>query len=176
MTPTLVDILSERDRRSALRAERLHALSAGGKPCVLVQLSPVAPSGLRDKPEIDAIFVQGARHFESAADAMGWNPVRIDSAVTSLGPWRLWALHSSAASPARVKYLCVGLEEHLPAGRLLDFDVETRDGPIGREAFGFAERTCLVCGGSAAVCSGRRVHDDDSVNQAFMRLFESIPE
>jgi phosphoribosyl-dephospho-CoA transferase len=74
-----------------------------------------------------------------------------------------------------VKYLCVGLEEAMPAGRLLDFDVEGRDGPADRESFGLPARSCLVCGAPASVCSGRRVHDDAAVNRAFLRLFELIP-
>ena len=97
MRPPLEEILSERDRRSALRGDWLRKLGDGGISFVLVQLSPVAPAGLRDRPEIGEIFARGERSFESAAEAMGWNPLRLDSERTVLGPWTLFS--SPTAGP-----------------------------------------------------------------------------
>ncbi len=194
--PTLDEVLAERERRTAVRRDVLarvpaprQAVGLSSDEClrgatdtsagVLVQLSPVAPASLRSTPDFLAIFAEGERRFEIAVAAMGWNPVRVASARTVLGPWTLWLLRSSAARPERVKYLCVTLEEELPFGRLWDFDVEGPSGTIGRAALDLADRTCVVCGGSAAVCSGRRVHPADEVAGAFLGILRRagfVPE
>ncbi len=169
----LGDVLAERDRRAAVRRGVFTRREGTVDPVALVQLAPVAPAVLRDDPAIAALCARGARRFEDASRAQGWEIRAIDCRATALGRWYLWSVASSAATPERIKYLCVGLEDEGPPGRFWDFDVEGPAGPVGRADLGIEPRACVVCGGIAAVCSGRRSHAMEQVLRAFRRLADS---
>lgn len=57
------------------------------------------------------------------------------------------------------KALAMGVEKDHPRGALADIDVTDREGrTVGRADLGLPPRTCLVCGGPAAVCAAGAVH------------------
>lgn len=71
----------------------------------------------------------------------------------------------SVNAPARqIKEALCLLEESSSLGRLFDIDVLDVDGrKISRTDLGLPERTCLICGNPAAVCSRSRAHSVDAL-------------
>ena len=70
-----------------------------------------------------------------------------------------------------VKRFCVGQEETLPQGRLLDLDVTARGGtPVGRAELGLPPRKCFLCGRPAAECVSAARHAPEEVAAFVERL------
>ena len=57
----------------------------------------------------------------------------------------------------------VEIEDSHPLGRLMDIDVITPDGPLGRHELGLGPRPCLICGKPARVCMRARTHTQEQL-------------
>jgi len=154
--------LAERDRRTR-ETERL--LASGRRS--VVRLSARMPASLRERGLADEPVRNGGLAFEALCRAQGLDLRPAGSGAGALGPWRLWVSGEAALD---LKRAAVSVEEASWLGRLLDLDVMTREGPVGRSSLGLAPRPCVICGTPAAVCSGRAVHPSGAVEAAFFAL------
>ena len=157
---TLVErALAERDRREA---ETEAALDAGA--AAVIRLSARMPAGMRCCGLADNPIERGAVIFESECRGRGLSFSPLGSGNGPLGPWRLWA---SSAEAAEVKHAAIFVEEGSWLGQLLDLDVSSTEGRLGRAELLLPPRRCVVCGGIAAVCSGRATHAPKAVETAY---------
>ena len=82
-----------------------------------------------------------------------------------------------AEAPARLKRRCIDLEEGVAWGRVMDLDVLTPAGSVGRERLGFPPRLCPVCGEIAKSCARERRHGLAELREVMRRLLaESLQE
>lgn len=155
----LAAALAERDRRAAETA----SLIAGGAAAV-IRLSARLPAALRERGLAEAPVERGSVAFETACRERGIAIEPAGSGRGALGPWRLWV---SGAEAASLKRAALAVEEGSWLGRLLDLDVASDEGPVGRAALGLPPRPCAVCDGPAAVCAGRAAHAPSELAAAF---------
>lgn len=82
-----------------------------------------------------------------------------------------WQAAFSAAEmdPLEIKKIALDAENALTAGRILDIDVLTCEGPISRTQLGMPERRCLVCGESAKICARERRHPLEELHEMAIR-------
>lgn len=145
--------LDAREERWALRLARARSLPENGS---LLTLTLRLPAALRLGGDFDG----AARElFEALEAEVRGAEVRIlfsEFRGSPDGP-EGWLALGIAARDA--KTLALGVEEGHPRGALADIDVLDREGrPVNRSDLGLRPRTCLVCGGPAAVCAAGAVH------------------
>ena len=76
--------------------------------------------------------------------------------------------------PACEAKLCAcRIEDTHPLGRLMDIDVVTAEGIIGREAVGLPARRCLLCGEEVRHCMRARTHTTGELLQRIGELVEA---
>ena len=63
------------------------------------------------------------------------------------------------------------IEDTHPLGRLMDLDIVTSNGPIGRESLGIAPRKCLLCDNEVRYCMRAKTH---TVNDLLARIEEMV--
>lgn len=179
MIPDLAAVLAEKDRRAAETALLLAGMAGlpdrpgtchpgytQAEPLV-VRLSARLPATLRYTDRAAIALALGAARFASRCMAAGFDLTREGTGTGVLGPWTVWTTRSD---PVRLKRFCMASEADGALGALLDIDVETVAGHLGRAALETVPRTCPVCGGNALVCSGRSLHGQAQVHSAFTRL------
>ena len=101
--------------------------------------------------------------FESGVDCMNEllssrrvNVLKHEASVTDDGPEACWVIDTP---PILSKGWAMEVEETHPLGRLFDFDVLDENlYPIHREAIGYRQRRCLICGDAAHVCARSQRH------------------
>ncbi len=146
------ELLAARDARQEL----LTAALAAGRPAVLF-LSLNLPGLYKVPPGADRLFAWG---FERIAAAFPGS-LLLAREADALGQFALRALDTD---PVAAKRLCIGLEEALPAARLLDLDVHSPSaGQVGRGALGLPPRPCLLCQRPAVDCIRTKRHRCDQV-------------
>ena len=140
-------LLDARDSRASLIASltnRSGRISVSATSVVFLSLNVPGPD--KNTPWLDRVFARGR------AALLRERPrcTLLAEGRDALGPY---AAASVPASPRDVKMACVGLEESLSFGRLLDLDVLGPDGgPVGRASLGLPPRACLVCDRAAVDC------------------------
>lgn len=127
------------------------------------------PASLRERGLADGPVERGAVAFEAACRERSLALEPAGSGLGVLGPWRLWA---SRAGAEDLKRAALYVEEGFWLGQLLDIDVASAEGPLGRSALCLPPRPCVVCGGPAAACAGRAAHAPSEVEAAFLALAE----
>lgn len=148
---TTADMMAARDRRAAAQQ---HLLSQYGLPLVSFTLN--IPGPVKRTALTDLAFACGLQALEQRLGT----PVdrRISKADTGCE-----ALLVCRDTAPRLKEACVQLETAQPAGRLFDLDVLDTDGSkLSRTE----PRTCLICGGPAALCARSRAHGLETVSAA----------
>lgn len=82
------------------------------------------------------------------------------------------AFYVADADPLLLKELTCQEEDQDELGRLFDMDVLLPPSPgypdsrkLDRTQLGKGERLCMICGGPAKVCSSRRIHSVDALQQ-----------
>ncbi|MEA4920554.1 MAG: citrate lyase holo-[acyl-carrier protein] synthase [Clostridiaceae bacterium] len=63
-----------------------------------------------------------------------------------------------AGDPCEIKRTTCDIEDNHPIGRLMDIDVHTAAGQIGRRQLGLDDRRCLICDRPAPECARSRQH------------------
>ena len=81
------------------------------------------------------------------------------------------AFLSVDAGPEFVKRILTDLEDEHSLGRLFDIDIIRRDlSKVSRKELGRQERRCLICGGPAFVCAGRRLHTVEALQERTVQI------
>lgn len=155
---TLTEILDARE----LRASRQHQLLARhALPLVSFTLNIAGP--VKTSAAIRRAFREGCGRLEQAlrgADIPIAAKQRFDAPTGCEG---FYVLHGEAA---RIKALCIELEDEDSLGRLFDLDVLTPDGQkLSREPLAKPARGCLICGKSGMACASRRIHAADVLRE-----------
>jgi holo-ACP synthase CitX len=160
-------VLAERD---CWAADTEAALASGVR--TVVRLSARMPAALRIKGLADRPVSWGARTFEAECCHLGLTLQHLGPGRGVLGPWVLW---TSDNDPFLLKQAALSVEESCIQGRMLDLDVYSQEGPVSRTLLGLPSRSCVVCGQTAAVCTGRSIHSQAAVQAAFLALLEHSP-
>lgn len=145
------ELLAARDARQA-RLDRALRQALAGKLATTVFVSLAIPGADKAPPGADGLLAwaigEALRRMASAA--------LLETGDDAAGPWALLGIGEDAA---RVKALCIGVEESRPAARLVDLDVYQADGrQVGRAELGRAARPCLLCAEPAVDCIRLRRH------------------
>jgi holo-ACP synthase CitX len=156
--------LAERDRWAA---DTQAALASGVQ--TVVRLSARLPASLRTWGLADRPVGWGAAAFEAGCHRLGLSLQHLGPGRGALGPWVLW---TSDNDPILLKQAALLVEENGVQGQMLDLDVYGQEGPVSRAKLGLPPRPCVVCGQSAAVCTGRSIHSPSTVQAAFLDLLE----
>lgn len=152
MEITLKQLLAHRDARDAYEKELLRR-HAG---CCLAVFTLVWPGADKNAPETSGLFAAGIAALVHLWSDLGVTPLSFETYSPQAGPEAFILLREDAHEIKRA--LCA-LEESVPYGRLWDMDVIGADGQrLSREAVGFSERGCIVCGAEGRACASRRLH------------------
>ncbi len=165
---TLQNMLAARDARAA----RQRAMTAEhGTP--LVCLTMVLPGAVKRGAAIDRGFALGCALVRRQLRAAGMACLAADVLHLPTGSEGYWAVRADAG---KLKRIMLDIEEHTPAGRLLDLDVLDESGrKVARGALGYPERTCLLCREPAHACARSRAHDANKVaGKAHALLTEAL--
>ncbi len=150
---TLNDMLDARERRAAMQSELLNGANA---PCSLVSLSLNIAGDVKRTRKTRLLFDRGLKLF----DMLGFSEQKRVVTDAKTGTEALILVNGDAAA---VKAALERVEDAFPAARLYDFDVLNAQGEkLSRSV----PRTCLVCGGPAALCARSRAHGLDAVKAA----------
>lgn len=163
MEVSLTQILDARERR----VSRQQACLAQGGTLLCFTLNIAGP--VKDSPLIRAGFHLGANALEDQLASAGIRILHKESYEEPTGCEGYYVLDGN---PVTIKTLTVQLEDGSPVGRLYDMDVMTVAGKLGREALGLPGRTCLLCGNPVHICSSRRAHSLEALQdktQALLR-------
>lgn len=159
------DILAAKDRR----VEKQEALCLTFNQ-TLVVLKLNIPGPIKDSPRLRAVLRAGVEAFKLAlprlpeAEELVWQAAGSEYyAVVPL-------------PPEQVKVICVAIEMTHTLGRLMDFDVMTTKGGVGRSELGLPPRRCLICAEEAFVCGRSRQHSLDVLLERIALMIEQFEE
>lgn len=144
-------LLAARDRRQALIDRHLR----DGHPSLLM-LALNIPGPDKQRTGTAGLFALASERLGVLFPGLEL----LERESDPLGPWGLFAL---SQQPRDAKRSCVGLEESLPAGRLVDLDIYDGDGnQIDRSSLDLPPRSCLLCHRPARECIrlGRHPYDE----------------
>ena len=74
-------------------------------------------------------------------------------------------------SGTEAKRIACQIEDTHPLGRLMDLDIVTPDGLVGRECLGLAPRKCLLCNNEVRYCMRAKTH---TVSELLARIEEMV--
>lgn len=150
-----------------MRWQRRRSLAADWPSLLSATLCVPLPA--RGDPHFSAWFRQQCQAVMRQLSQAGFAPVCLEISDTADGPLMLAGCRCPA--PA-LKRFCVGLEEMLPGGRLLDLDVMGQDlRAWSRSDLRLAPRRCFLCGKDAAVCVVTHAHArEELISFAYRQL------
>lgn len=149
MEVTLPEILDARERRVQRQRELLHIYN---KPLICFTMNIAGP--VKTSPLIEEGFAWGKELL--TAQLAGIPILHFEDRNANTG---CEAFFVADAGPDTLKALTAEIEDELPIGRLFDLDVLTADGQkLSRQDLGLSQRTCLLCGKPAYLCSRSRAH------------------
>ena len=138
----------------------------------LISATVCVPLPYRTGPAAKALLARSAAALIEALRLAGLNPGAPEWLDGADGPVCFLPCEEEAEA---VKRFCVGQEETLPQGRLLDLDVTACGGtPVGRAELGLPPRKCFLCGRPAAECVSAARHAPEEI-AAFVESFR-LPE
>ena len=144
---TLEQLLRSRDERAALQQSFLGEWPGAALVCLTVQLP-----GPEKRNELSMVIAREA--VEAIRDAF---PEVLTSELRDLETG--YEGYFVVPVPALdAKLIACGIEDGHRLGRLMDIDVITSDGPVGRADIGLPERKCLLCSKPARYCMRARSH------------------
>lgn len=158
MTVSLSEMLEAREARFRRQRELLKL----GMPLVSFSMNLAGPE--KRSALADFAFRQGLAQLQAQC-----GPARGGSVL-----WQNTGAEALLAYPIpahRLKAICMALEESQPVGRLFDLDVLAE---TGEKCSRSQPRTCLVCGGPAALCARSRAHGLSAVQAATRALLEQF--
>lgn len=152
----LMQVLAGREERAARQKFWLSQRDAEGAPeyflCQIGLNIPGYPKRLpNDMEAINACRALLISHF-------GAKPAEAEFLDNGAGLCWLGVFECAKYEAKRLKEIAIEAENLLPAGRLLDIDIITAEGPLSRIAMGLPERRCLLCAEPAKVCARLGTH------------------
>ena len=164
-TVALYQMLEARERRCLRQQELLRQYA---KPLVCLTMNIAGP--VKDSPLIRRSFDHGCALLRRQLLRLRARPLHEETVREVTGCEAYFVLD---LDPLAIKRITTGLEDADPLGRLYDMDVLRPDGrKVDREELGLSGRTCLICGGPAKVCSSRRLHPVEALQQRTNAIME----
>lgn len=149
MEVTLLEVLDARERRVQRQKALLEAYK---KPLICFTMNIAGP--VKKSALIEAGFDWGKEIL--TAQLAGIPILHLEEITANTG---CEAFLIADAAPETLKALTCEIEDSLPIGRLFDMDVLTTDcRKLSRQELGLPQRTCLICGNPAYLCSRSRAH------------------
>lgn len=163
MEVTLQQILEAREKR-ALRQKEL--LSQFQKPLICFTMNIAGPE--KNNPLITEGFRLGQQLL--SAQLAGLSVVHREECYSDTGCEGFYVVN---AHPLHLKALTAEIEDSHPAGRLFDMDVlDAHGAKVSRESLGLAGRACLLCGKAVYLCSSRRAHSVQALQEKTLQILQ----
>lgn len=164
MEVTLLEILDAREKRVQRQRELLEAYK---KPLICFTMNIAGPKKVNDL--IREGFGYGKRLLQAQLSGIPILHFEDRSGITGCE-----AFFVADAAPERLKALTSEIEDTLPIGRLFDMDVLTPDGKkLSRQEMGLPQRTCLLCGRSAYLCSRSQAHSVPELQERTAQILKN---
>lgn len=157
---TLEQLLQSRDERARLQQDLLGRFPGRSLVCLTVQLP--GP----EKRNSHSLVI-GHAGVKALADAFGADP-EVRDLETGFEAYLTVPIPATDA-----KRLCCSIEDSHPLGRLMDIDVITWDGPMGRDSIGMEPRKCLLCDKPARWCMRARTHTVEELLNRIGQMVEA---
>lgn len=152
MNARLMSLLRAREERAWLQSFFLRDFG------VVVQISLNIPGYPKRLSGDSAALCKGEALFLTSVEKAASVRASLSNAA-GLARFAVWRDVSSRA----IKERAVAVEEGSPWCRLLDIDVISRDGNVGRSSLGLRPRLCLLCEEEAKVCSRLGAHSVEAL-------------
>lgn len=161
MEVSLMDILNARDSRAQRQRE---LLSQFGKPLICFTMNIAGPEKVT--PLVREGFSLGRELLSAQLAGL---PILLQEDRTADTGCELMLVVDADATA--LKRITAQIEDTFPIGRLFDMDVLAPDGAkLSRKDLGLPERTCLLCGNPAYLCSRSRAHSVLQLQEKTTRL------
>lgn len=157
MEVTLLEILDSREKRVKVQKR---ILEHNPYPLICFTMNIAGP--VKTSPTIVRAFKFGLAELEKKLKGCTVPIRRIDYA--KCGPTSYYSVKGSAA---KIKEICVDIEESCPLGRLFDMDVLDTD---GKKLERKLERRCIICGAPGKGCSAGRIHSVSELQKETERI------
>jgi len=159
MSITLEQLLKSRDERVEHQKDLLGSYPGKSLLCLTVQLPgpekrnrtslAIAQAGVEAVREAFKPEYEELRDLETGYEAYFMIPL----------------------SGTEVKRIACQIEDTHPLGRLMDLDIVTPDGLVGRECLGLQPRKCLLCDNEVRYCMRAKTH---TVSELLERIEEMV--
>jgi len=159
MSITLEQLLKSRDERVEHQKDLLGSYPGKSLLCLTVQLPgpekrnrtslAIAKAGVEAVREAFKPEYEELRDLETGYEAYFMIPL----------------------SGTEVKRIACQIEDTHPLGRLMDLDIVTPDGLVGRECLGLQPRKCLLCDNEVRYCMRAKTH---TVSELLERIEEMV--
>lgn len=148
---SLTDMLDARETRAARQRELLEEFQS-----TLVSFTMNIPGPVKNSELILKGYLEGMKLLRMQLEYADIPVLHFEERREFTGNEAFFVVDAPAPT---VKRLTCEIEEADSLGRLFDLDVLGPDeAKLDRKDVGLGPRTCLVCGGVAAVCASRRAH------------------
>jgi holo-ACP synthase/triphosphoribosyl-dephospho-CoA synthase len=166
--PLLDGILAAKEERWAKKLALARSLDSGNaakhaaaKPAALAVLTLRMPGPLRLSGRFTDAALSLHVSFARELRARGISLLHEEFLLGGDGPESYIA---AAIDPVGLKRTALSWEKVHPWGELADLDVmDVKGAPLGRADLGHPRRTCLVCGGEAALCVREGRHGIEAI-------------
>ena len=168
MTGVPVELMQMLDAREARAAHQRELLELYQHPLVSFTMNIAGP--VKDTPLIRRGFDAGREfleeQFRSCHIPVLYRDVRQDVTGNE-------AFYVLDADPLVIKRITAEIEDKSSLGRLFDMDVIREDGSkVDREELFLPGRKCLLCENAAKLCSSRRVHTAEELQDRTARILK----
>lgn len=158
---TLEQVLTARENRAALQKQLLQKYNV---PLVCFTMNIAGP--VKNSDLIQEGFLLG--HTMLLAQLQSLTILHWEHHLLDTGCEGYYAVD---ADPLTVKRLTAQIEDSMPVARLFDMDVLDATGKkLERESLGLSARRCLLCNNPVYLCSSRRAHSVEQLQQETNRL------
>ena len=163
---TLAEMLTRREQRADYQKLLLAEFSS---PVISFTLN--IPGPYKAFPLAKQSFLLGNELLRAAL--AGAN-ISICSVSSDEGVFGYESLYAVSCDAKQLKLMTSKIEETHPMGRFFDFDVIDTNGiKISREAVGYSERTCIICGAPVFNCSRSRSHSVEELQKKTLDCMQS---
>ena len=151
MPVTLEQLLQSRDNRAKHQKDLLESHPGRSLLCMTVQL----PGPEKRNETSLAIAKAGVKAVREAFEP---EYEELKDLETGYEAYFLVSLSGEEAKRAACH-----IEDTHPIGRLMDLDVVTSHGPVGRESLGYKPRKCLLCDNEVRYCMRAKTHSKEEL-------------
>ncbi|MEG1602705.1 MAG: citrate lyase holo-[acyl-carrier protein] synthase [Cloacibacillus sp.] len=166
MTP-LEEVLAGREERAAWQRRWLSIKNAKGRSAYFIcQIGLNIPGFPKRAPNDYDVINMCKKLLVTHANAKTREERFLEN-----GAGVCWqgAFDAATQSASNLKRIAIDAENRMTAGRILDIDIITEEGPVSRKDMGLAERRCLLCGENAKVCARLGSHSLEELHELAIR-------